>query len=379
MWYLCHQVSILHLQLSIKHFTGPLGWFACCSSWADTSLMNAAECKGGRGGDGRGPSYCAIWALHVSVGKMETCNSRIALRPYAQLHQVSIYPNMAAGDVKLATSFSPFDSHVTRSALTAVPASRPIVVPVASASPQAPLGSATHCREMSLADASMPVSAVNQAAAAFVAPAAGVLGAAPDIPVPASDAATASSPVSEAGTLGAAPGTRIPAVNAAAPAALVIQGLPVSAAAPAGEAVVTDGDPDLHVINAAAAILLDLNQAHGLPPLCAAAGVPQAGLLLPHAAALVDLLPPNRTLVNPSGTGRVPFVIRRHAPGVCGVKLSEQHQPSGTSRGASNCAVPSLRDMSRAVILSSLLDTPQPGDSLFDLLPEMSQPYTKQW
>ena len=286
---------------------------------------------------------------------------------------------MTAGDVELATSSSSSDSHVS------VTASRPTVVPDASASPPVPLGRAKHRREMPVADAGMPVPAVNEAAAAFVVPEAGVLGAAANVQTPASNAATASCLVSEAGTLGGAPGIQVPAVNAGAAAAvealaaLVNQGPPINAAASAGQALLPDGGSDMHVVNAAAAaaaadplqaaVLPDLDPAHDLPPLNTAAAAPQAGLLLPNPAAPVDSNPPNRTLVNPSGTGRVPFVIRWHAPGACGVKLSEQHQPSCTSREASSCGVPRLQDMSRAVVLSSLVESPEPGNSLFDLLP----------
>ena len=93
-------------------------------------------------------------------------------------------------------------------------------------------------------------------------------------------------------------------------------------------------------------------------------------------ALYVQVGVPQETLVNPTGTGPVPFVIRRHAPGVCGVKLSEQHQQTGTGH-APNChAVPSLQDMARAVHISSLIDRPKPGDLSPDLRPVINCPHT---
>ena len=359
---------------------------------------------------------------------------------------------MTVGDVEPAITSSPFVSPDSSS----VESSRPAVVPVASATPQAPLGSAVHGRgtaaaahgqtasmdpaahlthistsaecegwaQLLCADASIPVSAVNTAAAAAasVVPEAGVLLAASAIQAPAVQVAASASVVPEAGMLGAAPGGPIeaPAVNAAAaataappasaaalpapeaqfavafsgahaptmdaaaaaaplapaaveaPAALGMQGPPVNAAAAAGQAVVL-GDADMHVIAAAAQVV----PAHGqhIPQANAAAVAPQAGLVLPNAAApaqVADLALPKETMVNPTGTGPVPFVIRRHATGVCGVKLSEQHQQTGTGHAPGRHAVPSLQDMARAVCISSLIERPKPGDLLSDLRPWMN-------
>lgn len=162
--------------------------------------------------------------------------------------------------------------------------------------------------------------------------------------------------------LGAAPGIQAPTVHAPvaaaeAPAGFDIQASLVHAAAPAAQVAAPDVDPDIQadVFNAAA-------------------DAPPAGLMLPNAAApatVVHLTLPDRTLVNPTGTGRVPFVVR-WAPGVCGVKLSEQHS---SNREAGSSAVPRLQDMMRAVQISALIERPTAGDLVSDLRPRHTAGY----
>ena len=95
-------------------------------------------------------------------------------------------------------------------------------------------------------------------------------------------------------------------------------------------------------------------------------------------AQVADLGLANRFLVNPTGTGRVPFVITYHAAGVCGVRLSEQHQLSSSTRAAGSCQVPKLKHMLKAVVMSTLLQPPAPGDSSSGLLLYMHWQHTKQ-
>lgn len=314
---------------------------------------------------------------------------------------------MTAGGVRLALSPSPIVS-TDSSSVRAPCLTEATSLPFASATPQVPSGNAMHRRktaaaaigqvasmdtmaqlrgftssnsshdfatasaqdtaDLLLADTSFQVPAVNAApavpeagvpdattslqvgaaaaATAFLVPEAVVLDAVPGIQAPAVDAAAAaaSPPAPEAFVAPDASGMQVPLVNVAAPAA--------------AEAVVQDVQPGLH-----------------LPLPNAAAVAAQAGLQAPNAAALAqvaDLGPSHTMLVNPTGTGRVPFVIRRPAPGVCGVKLSEQHQQTGTRQAPGCHAFPSLQKLARAVHISSLIDTPKPGDLLSDLHSQMN-------
>ena len=227
--------------------------------------------------------------------------------------------------------------------------------------------------------------------AATVVPEAGLIVAASGTQAPAVNAAAAAPAAAAAAPAAAAPAAAAaPPVSAAVrePAGLGVQDPAVSAAAPAGQAVAPHIDPDIHANNAittaAAAPLAQaavVAPAHGQhhPPLSAAAAVPHAGLMLLATAALAqaaDLGLPIRTLVNPAGTGPVPFVIRRHASGVCGIKLSEQHQQNDSNLGAGSCSVPRLQDMMRAVNVSTFIRTPTPGDVVSALSPQMAESHT---